>query len=413
LRYKPNLAEAHQIIGHALADSGKWEAALASYQSAIRANRALSDIHNNLGAVLRALNRQEEAEAALREAVRRAPNDPGPLINLSSVLKELCRFQEAGAVLRAALALAPADTVLLYNAALLALLTGQWETAWPGWELRFRAGAVPDRGLTEPRWDGGPLHGKTLLVHAEQGLGDTIQFCRYLMLLPTDAEVVFEVQPRLAALMATLPGHRRIVRVGDPLPKHDIACPLLSLPVLLGSRIRGIAPANAPYLAADPARIEHWRDMKGGFRIGIAWQGNPNRVEDRGRSIPLECFRPLLGIPGVRLISLQTGPGMEQLPMLPEVETLGASFDAGPDAFLDTAAVMMGLDLVITSDTSIAHLAGALGRPVWVALRAAPDWRWMLDRPDSPWYPTMRLFRQTTRNDWSPVFEAMAAELAS
>jgi hypothetical protein len=189
----------------------------------------------------------------------------------------------------------------------------------------------------------------------------------------------------------------------------------MSLPSILGTTLDSI-PSDVPYLAAEPEAVARWRTRIGdrGFRVGIVWQGNPRRREDRGRSIRLEHYLPLASVPGVRLISLQKDDGAEQLPAeSPNVETLGADFDAGPDGFIDTAAAMMSLDLVISSDTAVAHLAGALGVPVWVALRAVPDWRWMTAGADCPWYPTMRLFRQTVRDDWAPVFAAMRDALAA
>jgi len=183
----------------------------------------------------------------------------------------------------------------------------------------------------------------------------------------------------------------------------------MSLPAILPGPI----PAEVPYLAAEPDRVAQWRERIGphGFRIGIVWQGNPTRREDTGRSIPLTCYLALAEVPGTRLISLQKDTGSEQLTAGMGIETLGHDFDSGPDGFLDTAAAMMSLDLIVASDTAAAHLAGALGRPVWVPLRAVPDWRWMLERTDSPWYPTMRLFRQAKRDDWPPVFAAMKTAL--
>jgi hypothetical protein len=202
----------------------------------------------------------------------------------------------------------------------------------------------------------------------------------------------------------------RIVNVGAPLPAFDLWCPLLSLPRLLGT------PPSPPYLKADAHRVAFWRDRIGsrGRRIGIAWQGNPTAAAERGRSVPLREFLPLASVPDVRLISLQKHHGLDQLATAPDglhVETLGNGFDAGPDAFIDAAAAMQCLDLVITSDTSIAHLAGALGRPVWVALQHVPDWRWLLEGEQCQWYPTMRLFRQPQRGDWGSVFAKMAQEL--
>ncbi|HEY8288835.1 MAG TPA: glycosyltransferase family 9 protein, partial [Acetobacteraceae bacterium] len=242
--------------------------------------------------------------------------------------------------------------------------------------------------------------------HSEQGLGDIIQFVRYLPAI--QGRVLFEAPPRLIRLLSSSPGMPPLLSADAPLPRFDVVAPLLSLPVRM--RAQPLAP---PYLFADPDRVATWRDRIGmpGLRIGIAWQGFSGRHEDKGRSIPLSHFAALAAIPGVRLISLQKGEGEDQIGAKAfAVETL-PGLDEGSDAFIDTAAVMAVVDLVVTSDTSIAHLAGALGRPVWVALRKVPDWRWMLERSDSPWYPSMRLFRQTRDGDWTEIFQAMADRL--
>jgi tetratricopeptide (TPR) repeat protein len=403
LRTKSNNAEAYQVLGHAHTDALQPGDALRAYREAVRLKPDLPDLFNNLGTALRNIGALEEAETRLREAVRRAPNDLGAQLNLSSVLKELDKIDDAESLLRGALRQQPNDPVLLYNLSLLLLLTGRDPGAWPGWEQRFAAGAVPNRGLPQPQWNGEPLNGRTLLVYAEQGLGDTIQFCRYLPELK--GNVVFEAPPRLRRLLSTLFGAPPMQLPGEPVTA-DLVCPLMSIPARTGVPI----PAKVPYLSAEPDRLARWRERIGthGLRIGVAWQGNSGRTEDRGRSIPLREFAPLAAVPGVRLISLQKNDDTQQFQDAPAVETLGPDFDFGPDGFLDTAAAMMCLDLVIASDTSIAHLAGALGRPVWVALRKVPDWRWQLGREDNPWYPTMRLFRQTERDDWGPVFAAMA-----
>jgi tetratricopeptide (TPR) repeat protein len=412
LRLKRGHAEAHQTLGRALTETADYTEALKEFQDAVRLKPDLLDGLNDLGTALHHANRLEEAARTLARAVAREPNEAGILLNLSSVLKSLGRFDEAEARLTAALRLAPSDPRVLYNHSLLMLLLGRFEAAWPGWEQRFRAGAVPPRGLSAPVWRGEPLAGRTLLIHAEQGLGDTIQFCRFPF--PTDGTVILEAQPRIVRLLGGLRGAPRILPMGEALPAFDLTCPLMSLPAIFGMTVASI-PRDVPYLTAESDAVALWRTRLGahGFRVGIAWQGNPSRREDGGRSIPLEQFPPLASVPGVRLISLQKHDGAEQLIPGIAVETLGQAFDSGPDGFVDTAAVMMNLDLVITSDTSIAHLAGALGRPAWAALRAVPDWRWLLERTDSPWYPTMRLFRQTTRDDWVPVFAAMRDALAS
>jgi Flp pilus assembly protein TadD len=402
LRAHPDNAAAHQLLGHALADGGQPEEAIAAYQRALRLQPELPDIRNNLGMALRQANRLAEAEQELRQA----PPQPEALLNLSSVQKERGNFADAEATLRRAQRIVPNSPVLAYNWSLLMLLLGRPAEAWSGWEQRFQAGAVAPRAFSQPQWQGEPLGSRTLLVHAEQGLGDVIQFVRYLPGI--DGIVIFEAPPRLIRLLSGNKALPPMLPAGSPLPSTDLVVPLLSLPARTT-----IPPVQPPYLFAEPERVAAWRNRIGltGFRIGINWQGYSGRFEDRGRSVPLAMFRPLAEAPGVRLISLQKVEGEDQVPAAGfAVETLDG-LDAGPDAFLDTAAVMLTLDLVITTDTSIAHLAGALGRPVWVALRHVPDWRWLLDRDDSPWYPTMRLFRQTRAGEWAGVFAAMAAAL--
>jgi hypothetical protein len=248
-------------------------------------------------------------------------------------------------------------------------------------------------------------------------LGDTLQFIRYTTLVQGQGgKVVVECPGILAPLLSRCRGIDQLVTEGTPEPPFDTHAPLLSLPHLLGTRMNTI-PAGVPYLFVDEERGEHWQHQLAslsGFKVGIAWQGNPHHPFDRHRSVPLARFAPLAQVPGVRLISLQKGPGCEQL------ADIGGAFpvhefnlDDNPAAgvFQDMAAVMQTLDLVVTVDTAVAHLAGGLGVPVWVALGAGTDWRWLRDREDSPWYPSMRLFRQQRRGDWSELFERMAGEL--
>ena len=259
---------------------------------------------------------------------------------------------------------------------------------------------------------------RRLLVFSEQGLGDVIQFVRYLpLLLEREANVTFLTSAKLIRLLRPLTAKIAVISATNENAIYDFQCALVSLSHQFNTNLSSI-PNQVPYLAAEEELVARWKAGIGehGFKIGIAWQGNPRAPIDQGRSIPVAEFVPLSGLPGVRLISLQKHYGLDQLALLQpdsKLETLGDDCDNGPDAFVDTAAVMESLDLIITSDTSIAHLAGALGRPTWVVLRHVPDWRWMLDRDDSPWYPTMRLFRQSARDDWRSVFAAIERELRS
>jgi tetratricopeptide (TPR) repeat protein len=409
LRLKRNCAEAYQVMGHVLSDLGRPEEAVAAHRDALRHKMDLPDGHNNLGLALRQAGCLEEALAALRQAVKHAPADPVAQGNLASVLKELARLDEAEACYRAALGERPDDPVLHVNLGFVLLLAGRFEAGWQEYEWRFRAGAAHIPPCAQPRWNGDDLAGRRLLIRAEQGMGDTIQFCRFVPIAAQRGEVALEVQPGLRHLISGVLDERQIVTVGQPLPPFDVWCPLLSLPHLLG--MEALQP---PYLAADADRVAAWRARIGthGRRIGIAWQGNPTSAAERGRSVPVREFLPLAQVPGVRLLSLQKHDGLDQLTSLPEelrIETLGDDFDAGSEAFLDAAAVMQCVDLVVTSDTSVAHLCGALGRPVWVALQHVPDWRWQLDGETCAWYPTMRLFRQPKRGDWASVFARIAA----
>jgi hypothetical protein len=321
------------------------------------------------------------------------------------------------AVVLKSMALKPADCYATPRA-LAWLLMGRSEQGWPGYEWRWRCKEfAPLPPLHPPRWDGSPLAGRTILIQTEQGVGDTLQFIRYVPLVQeSGGRVILVCQPALVPLLRRSPRIERLVAHGESLPEYDVHVPLLSLPGLFGTTLDTV-PAAVPYLDAEPALMEAWRHRLGsyaGFRVGIVWQGNPQFRFDRLRSIPLAQFSPLAQVPGVHLVSLQNGAGRDQLSALPgsfPVTDLGHQLDDATGAFLDTAAVMKNLDLVISSDTAAAHLAGALGVPVWVPLHDVPDWRWLLDREDSPWYLTMRLFRQSRPGQWEEVFERIAAAL--
>jgi len=273
------------------------------------------------------------------------------------------------------------------------------------------------RRFPQPLWSGEPLAGKTILLHIEQGIGDTIQFIRYASIIKRQgAAVILECPKPLFGLLEGCPGIDQLLGQREDLPAFDVHAPLLSVPGILKTSLETV-PATIPYVFPRPTLVEQWQkrllDLDG-LKIGISWQGNPKYRDDRFRSIPLRYFAPLAEIPGVCLISLQKGIGTEQLAAVRDlfpVTDFAAELDERSGPFMDTAAVMKNLDLVITSDTAAAHLAGALGVPVWVALPSVPDWRWLLDRSDSPWYPTMRLFRQRERGNWQGVFEEIKEAL--
>ena len=286
------------------------------------------------------------------------------------------------------------------------MLSGNLKDGFADFESRWDRSNAPRKTLYSalPTWTGEPLQGRHILVWDEQGLGDCIQFSRYLALLTAcGAQVTLLGRPSMFALLSTLPNPPWFIDyVGDE-SVFDYQIAMMSLPYVFGT-VRQTIPGQIPYLYAEPRRVAQWADRIGGtgFRVGVCWQGN--RKINLERTIPLDAFAPLAALDDVRLISLMKEPGDGAMPDFP-VEMLGPKFDAGADAFLDTAAVMAQLDLIVTSDTSIAHLAGALGRPTYLALKHVPDWRWFAAGERSPWYPTMRLFRQESRGDWLPVME--------
>ncbi len=450
LQQKPEMAEGHNNLGLAYLDSGKPEKAEQAFREAVRRKPSSWDFHNNLGVSLARQDRLEEAVSAYRQALVLRPQYAEAHANLGHVLRLLGRLEEArhhceqacrlrpespeahnnrGLVQRdlgdlpAALACyqqalerAPEHAEARLNRALAWLAQGEFARGWPEYEWRWRVRKTPERAFAAPRWDGSPLAGRRLLIHTEQGLGDTLQFIRYAALVrERGGRAVVEAPRELIALLSDCPHIDQLVTRGQPLPEYDLHCPLVSLPGLFQTRLDTI-PAPVPYLTANTRRIARWKDRLQalpGLKVGIAWQGNPDYSGDRQRSLPPEHFAPLARVPGLQLVCLQRDPDREAVSRLrasvPLHELPG--LDADGNAFMDTAAVMMLLDLVVTSDTAVAHLAGALGRPVWVVLPFAADWRWLRDREDSPWYPTLRLFRQERPGDWPGVMQGVAAAM--
>jgi tetratricopeptide (TPR) repeat protein len=411
IRLRPEFAEAHQLLGLALLRQDRVVEARESLGRAVQLEPNVAQAQNYLGIALWRLGCLEEAEISLREALRLRPDYAEAFNNLATVLRDLGPFEEALENYASALSAKPDYADPHWNAALVWLLLGDFEKGWPENEWRRQRSDFPSRVFVQPRWDGSPLAGRTILLYAEQGLGDTIQFMRYASLLRDQgATVILECQRPLLGLLRRCRSIDFVVGQGDPLPAHDVCALLLDLPDRFRTTVATI-PAQVPYLWADPVLVEQWHRAMAchaGFKVGIAWQGSPMYRSDKERSIPLMEFAPLAEVPGVRLVSLQKGPGSEQLAALAghwSVTDLGSRLDESGGAFMDTAAVMKHLDLVVTVDTAIAHLAGALGVAVWVLLPTVPHWPWLLDRDDSPWYPTARLFRQQRRGEWGPVLQ--------
>ncbi|WP_029008953.1 tetratricopeptide repeat protein [Azospirillum halopraeferens] len=410
---RPGLAAAVMVLAGAHAAVGRWEAAEVAYRAALDRDPALAAAQENLGALLAKLGRRAEALAALDAAERLRPDRP-PLAARGNALLALGEPAAAASCFARALAERPFDAGLHWNRAFACLLAGDYAEGWAEFEWRRADDRArpPWRRFDRPTWRGEDVAGRRLLLYAEQGLGDTLQFVRYVPLVAArGARVVLEVQPPLLMLLSGMEGAERVIARGDPLPDFDLECPLMSLPGAFATRPATV-PAAVPYLHPDPARAAVWRRRLSGDgpAVGLVWAGNPQFPGDRLRSPRLEGLRPVLEVPGVRFFGLQAGEGradLEGAALPPTFTDLGGALHD----FAETAAVMAGLDLVITSCTAPAHLAGALGVPVWVVLPLAPDWRWMLGRDDSPWYPTARLFRQDRVGDWQGVARRVAEAL--
>jgi Flp pilus assembly protein TadD len=416
IRLRPDYAEALNNLGLALTELGRPGEAAVLLRQAARLRADFVEGHNNLGLALADLGRFDEAISHYEQALRLKPDYADAHANLAGVYMNQGRLEESIASYDHALRLQPNSASAHCNRALALLLAGDYERGWPKYEWRWKRKAAKPRPFRQPQWDGSPLEGRTILLWCEQGLGDAIQFVRYAQSVKQrGGRVVLECPSILLRLFANIPGVDQLVAEGAELPAFDVQAPLMSLPAILGTTL-AIVSSDVPYLTADPELVEQWRsrlEALPGFKVGISWRGNPHHKWDRHRSIPLAKFAPLASVPGVRLISLQKGPGTEQVKAFMKhypISEFGDELDA-TGAFPDTSAIVRCLDLVITTDTAIAHLAGALGAPVWLALSTVVDCRWGLDREDTPWYPTMRLFRQRTLGDWDFLFERMAVQL--
>lgn len=412
----PNLADAHVTLGVVLRELGRMDEAVAALREAVRLAPSNAAAHVNLGNALLEQDSMEAAEAAFRRAVTLDPNLPEAQSGLGYLFTNTHRFREAIAACERAIELRPDFAEAHWNQGFAYLLAGDFENGWEKYEWRKRHPryAAAYRSFDAPTWEGEDIAGRTLLIHAEQGLGDSMQFIRYAEpLAARGARVIVACDRALIALFRRVRGVADAIDKSGATPPFDLWIDQMSLPRVTRTRLESI-PTPGAYLSADPARAAAWRrdlaDAKDGPKVGLVWAGNAQHSNDRRRSMPVEAVRPLVGVAGVTFVSLQVGPrsrGIERLAPAPILDLSGRLTD-----FMDTAAVVDNLDLVIAVDTAVAHLAGGMDKPVWTLLPFDPDWRWVVACADhTPWYPSMRLFRQPRLGDWDSVVGRMAAEL--
>jgi len=439
----PEFPDACNNVGALLAEMGRLDESIDLLRDAVRRHPDHPAIHNNMGNSLKLAGRLEEAEGAYRRVTELAPGAVEGLRNLAATLKDLGKVQEGEALCRKALGMSADDPLILDtlgnilladgrvdealenydralairpefaaahgNRSMALLLKGDFARGWEEYEWRWQSDTFtsPKREFPKPLWDGTPLGGQTILLHTEQGIGDAIQFARYVSLVAErGGKIILACQPELARLFHTLPGPVRVVTYGN-LPDFDCHAPLLSLPRIVGTRLDTIL-AEVPYLHTEEELTRIWAKRIGegpGPKVGIVWRGNPDQRVNRVRSCPPEFLHALKYVPGIRLFSLQKEAGDDGVPE--------GFNDLSPHLgdYADTAAAIRQLDAVVSICTSVAHLAGALGCPTWIMLAFAADWRWLQEREDSPWYPSVRLVRQQTPGDWAGVVKRVADAL--
>lgn len=445
LAIRPDLAEAHNNLGLVLRQMGRLDEARVHYERAVALKPNYAEAHSNLGVLLRQEGRLAESLACHKRALHLRPNSAQALDNMGNTLRDLGRLEESAGhhqrvltihsnsakahnnlglterkqgklkesreSLNRALVLEPESAEIRWNLALVDLLEGNYEAGWIGYEARHQRSENRPRCFPQPIWRGEPLDGARILLHSEQGLGDSLQFLRYVpMVQAAGGKVILNVPVTLKRLAEDFVGTDSLTVDEETPPPFDLHAPLMSLPLAFKTTLNSV-PSRVPYLTvpADASQVASglsWPSDK--LRVGLVWSGNPKCTEDQIRSMTLSNFLPILDVGGCQFYSLQLGPAAAQL------ATVGApimDLSLSINDFADTAALMAHLDLILSVDTSVAHLAGALGRTTWVLVPFAPDWRWLLDREDSPWYPTLRLFRQRRPGEWGSVIERVREEL--
>lgn len=416
LALKPNYVEAYNNIAAAHWKAGRLEVGADYARRALELHPGYADAHTNLGNILRDQGAFGDAESLYRRAIELNPGSFDSHNSLGALLLAQGLYEEAAASFHRSLELKSDFVGARWNRSLLMLLHGDFECGWPEYEWRWRTSGTRAREFPQPQWDGSAPAGRVVLLHAEQGFGDTFQFVRYAKLIKNlGAKVVVECQMPLVNVLRGCDGIDYVCARGDALPAFDCHVAMMSLPLIFRTSLQNI-PTDNPYIHADATAVARWRERLQpiqGFRIGINWHGRGGHGNFRRRDIPIERMLSLGAVSNVHLVCLQKEMDSKESSAIAAAKVFspGADFDSSHGAFVDTAAILANLDLVITSDTAVAHLAGALGVAVWCALPYSPDWRWLLHRSDSPWYPTMRLFRQKQPGDWAEVFEEMQAAL--
>ena len=416
LAIEPDHSGALNNLGNAFYVQKRLAQAVECYQRALALEPHNARTHYNLGVTLRAMERLPEAVEAYQRAIALQPDFADAFYNQAHALRMLGRVDEAIKGYQRAVELQPGFAKAHYDLGLALLLRGDYARGWTEQEWRWKCEEFPTprRDFRRPRWDGAPLNGRTIHLHAEQGFGDTIHFVRYFDLVKArGGRIVAECQPQLKRLIARMPAVSHVVTTGEPLVDFDVHCPLLSLPAIFGTTLETI-PARVPYLEADPADAKRWASRlaahAGKLKVGLVWSGNALNRNDFNRSLAFSSLAPLIHTPGAVFVSLQKGEAAEQLRQTPEGAVV---FDGSEELhdFSETAALAANLDLVIAVDTAVGHLAGALARPVWLLTPFAPDWRWGLAGEKSLWYPTLRLFRQSAPGEWTDVLTRVAEAL--
>jgi Flp pilus assembly protein TadD len=423
LELKPDDYSIANNLGNTLWHRNSLDEGAVFYRRALELRPDSAETWMNLGVLLTDLGQYADATRCIEESLRLRPGSHEAYDNLGATLARQGFWDQALDCCNRALAIEPHFPEARRNRGLIWLIRGDFEHGWPEYEWRLSCKRHVGYNPDSPRWTGEDLRGRTILLHAEQGFGDTIQYIRFVTEVRkrNAGSVIVICQQALLRLFARIPGIDVLREEHSPVPPFHIHASLCSLPAILGATLANL-PAPLAYLSADPETIAQWRtklaralagDMDRALKIGIVWQGNPKHRQDRFRSFRLKDFEPLARLPGVRLVSLQKDHGTEQLRDLggrfPVIDLASKSAESEDRRdFLDTASIVSQLDLVISADSAVAHLAGSLGARVWVALPSVAEWRWMIDCEDSPWYPSMRLFRQGKAGDWPGVFNRMA-----